>query len=151
MGDTLPGTGLNEAADTNVDANTYKAILDAVAKRISADKYTMLKEMVKLGILRLVVEHGLIETRLVFTTYGSTYHASNASQYHRDDFSFRAKAKTGSFVSLWVKASASTSYNSVNVSTSNRQDRDTSGSSVQIYGYVRIEFKTDYQPLTGGG
>ena len=135
-------------SDGPIDATKYKTILDAVARRISADKYTMLKEMVKMGILRLVVEHGVIETRLTFNTYGSTFYQKQTEKYHRDDFKFRAKAKTGSFVSLWVKASASTSYSSVNVSTTKETNRDISGSQVQIYGRVEINFKTDYQPLS---
>lgn len=132
----------------DIDKSKYQSILDAVARRISADKYTMLKEMVKMGILRLVVESGVIETRLTFTTYGSTFYQKQTSKYHRDAFSFRAKAKTGSLVSLWAKASASTSYNSVNISTAKETNRDISGSRVQIYGRVEINFKTDYQPLT---
>jgi hypothetical protein len=135
-------------SDGPVDATKYNAILDAVARRIAADKYTMLKEMVKMGILRLVVENGVIETRLTFTTYGSTFYQKQTSNYHRDAFKFRAKAKTGSLISLWAKASASTSYTSVNVSTTKETNRDISGSRVQIYGRVEINFKTDYQPLT---
>ena len=108
----------------------------------------MLKERVKMGVMRLVIEHGVIETKLTFTTYGSTFYESTKSNYHRDDFSFRAKAKTGGLVSLWVKASASTAYNSVNISTSREANRDISGSQVQIYGHVQIDFKTDYQPMT---
>lgn len=142
QGETTP-----TIAQGNIDDTKYKAILDAVAKRIAADKYTLLKEMVKLGILRLVVEHGTIETRLTFNTYGSTFYERQANTYHRDEFKFNAKAKTGGFVSLWVKASASTSYSSINVSTTSEKNRDTSGSQVQIYGRVQIDFKTDYQPL----
>ncbi|PKP60124.1 MAG: hypothetical protein CVT89_00440 [Candidatus Altiarchaeales archaeon HGW-Altiarchaeales-2] len=132
-----------------VDTPKFKAILDAVASRIAADKYTMLKEMVKMGVLRIVVEHGIIETRLTINTSKSSYHTANASNYHRDSFDFRAAARTGGFLSMWVKASASTSYSNLNINTSSRTDRDISGSQVQIYGYVRIDFKTDYQPLKG--
>ncbi len=128
--------------------DNVNVILQAVANRVAANKYTLLKEMVKLGILRLVVENGKIETRLTFNTYGSTFYEKTATQYHRDSFQFNAKASTGGFVSLWCKASASTAYNSVNVSTARQTDRDTSGSSVQIFGSVIINFKTDYQPLT---
>lgn len=122
-------------------------ILGAVANRVAANKYTLLKEMVKMGILRLVVETGKIETRLTFTTYGSTFYEKQANTYHRDSFQFKAKASTGAFVSLWCKASASTNYTSVNISTTKQTDRDISGSTVQIYGSVIINFKTDYQPL----
>lgn len=146
----LPGEDPNAGPFTGaIDDNRFKAILDAVAKRISADKYTMLKEMVKMGILRLVIESGQIETRLTFTTYGSTFYEKQTTKYHRDEFKFRAKAKTGALVSLWASASASTSYTSVNISTAKETNRDISGSQVQIYGRVQINFKTDYQPMTG--
>ena len=134
-------------ANTAIAKDTYDAILQAVAKRIAADKYTLLKEMVKMGVLRLVVEHGIIETRLTFNTYGSTFYESQKSSFNRSDFNFRAKAKTGGFLSAWVSASASTSYNKVSISTSRETNRDVSGSQVQIYGRVQIDFKTDYQPL----
>jgi len=130
-----------------LDQAKVDAILDAVAKRLAANKYDLLKEMVKLGMLRLVVDNGLIETRLIFRTYGSTFYQKHDTTYHRDTFSFRAKAGTGSLVSLWAKASASTAYTSVNVSTSDKVDQDRSGSSVQIFGLVRINFRTDYLPL----
>ena len=130
------------------DQNAFDAIISAIAKRIAADKYTLLKEMVKMGVLRLVVEHGVIETKLTFTTYGSTFIEATKNQYNSKAFSFRASAGTGSLVSLWCKASASTSFSSLNISTAKETNRDISGSQVQIYGRVQIDFKTDYQPMT---
>ncbi len=144
----IPGdTNENVVTGGAIDQNKYDAILDAVAKRIAADKYELLKEMVKLGILRLVVEDGLIETRLTFSTYGSSFYQAKSKQYNRKNFSFRAKARTGGLVSLWCKASASTAYNSVSVSTAEKVNQDRAGSSVNIFGQVRINFKTDYLPL----
>jgi len=144
----IPGDNNENVVPTGaVDQNKYDAILEAVAKRIAADKYELLQEMVKLGVLRLVVENGLIETRLTFSTYGSSFYQSKSSQYNRSDFAFRAKAKTGGFLSLWCKASASTSYSSVHVSTAEKINQDRAGSSVNIFGQVRINFKTDYLPL----
>ncbi len=126
----------------------FDVIMEAIAKRISADKYSLFREMVKMGVLRLVVEHGVIETKLTFNTYGSNFYQSNASQYHRDDFAFRSSARTGSFLSPWVKASASVAYTSMNISSASQMNRDVSGSSVQIFGGVKIDFKTDYQALS---
>jgi len=131
----------------NINQEAYNNILEAVAKRIAANKYTLLQEMVKQGILRLVVEDGIIETRLTFTTYGSSFYQEKSKDYNRKNFSFRAKAKTGGLVSLWCKASASTSYSSVKVSTAEKVDQDRSGSRVNIFGRVEINFKTDYLPL----
>jgi hypothetical protein len=144
----LPGEETPDVATTGeITQTAFEAIMEAVAKRIAANKYDLLQEMVRQGILRLVVENGEIETRLTFTTYGSTFAANRSSDYSRKDFNFRAKAKTGFALSKWVNASASTSYNSVRVRTTTSEDRDTSGSQVQIYGGVKIRFKTDYLPL----
>ena len=130
------------------DRTALDAILMAVAKRIAADKYTLLKEMVKMGVLRLVIEHGVIETKLTFTTYGSSFYESTKNNYASSGFSARASAGTGSLTSLWVNASASTSLYTMNISTAKETNRDISGSQVQIYGHVQIDFKTDYQPMT---
>ena len=144
----IPGIQEDDVADDITDiGDLYEPIIDAIASRIAADKYTILKEMVKLGILRLVVEEGEIETRLTFTTYGSNFYETNRSKYNRKNFAFGARARTGGFLSRWVSASAATNYSSVNISTANSSSRDTTGSSVQIYGGVKIKFKTDYQPL----
>jgi hypothetical protein len=135
-------------ASTINDKTALDAILLAVAKRIAADKYTLLQQMVKMGVLRLVVEHGTIETKLTFTTYGSTFYESQKSNYNTSSFSVRASTGTGALTSLWVNASASTSFYRMNVSTAKETNRDISGSQVQIYGHVQIDFKTDYQSMT---
>ena len=135
------------AAAGDLDEKKVDVIMEAVASRLAANRYTLLKEMVKLGILRLVVENGKIETRLTFTTYGSTFYQKNSTDYNRSNFSFRARARTGGFISLWAKASASTAYTSTSVRIAKEANRDVSGSRVQIYGGVTINFKTDYQPL----
>ena len=145
----IPGVNLNDNAASAgaINQAAYDKIMNAVANRIAANKYDLLKEMVKQGILRLVVENGVIETRLTFTTYGSSFYQSKSTDYNRSSFSFKAKAKTGGLVSLWCKASASTAYNSVKVSTAEKVNQDRSGSRVNIFGMVQINFKTDYLPL----
>lgn len=144
---TLPeGSGIDNAIAQDGN-NDYEAILDAAAKRISANKYDLLKEMVKQGILRLVIENGDIETRLIFSTYGSSFSRETQNKYNRKAFSAQARAKTGSFLSPWVKASASTKYSNVTVTTTNKTDQDRSGSRVNIFGGVKINFRTDYLPL----
>ncbi len=144
-GETINDNAVSSGA---IDESAYNKILDAVANRIAASKYDLLKEMVKQGILRLVVENGLIETRLTFTTYGSSFYQGKSTDYSRKNFAFRAKAKTGAFASLWCKASASTSYSSVKISTAEKVNQDKSGSRVNIFGMVQINFKTDYLPLS---
>jgi hypothetical protein len=135
------------AQDGQLDQAGVNTILEAVAKRIAANRYDLLKEMVKQGILRLVVENGVIESRLTFTTYGSTFYQKNASSYHRDTYRNKSRGKTGALVSLFGSYSSTTYRTSVNIRTSKETHRDVSGSRVQIFGLVRINFKTDYLPL----
>lgn len=141
-GDTVP-----TLADGELDEAEVETIKGLVARRLAANKYDLLKEMVKMGILRLVVERGVIETRLTFSTYASSFYQQNLSSYNSKDFEISAKAKTGKALAKWVSASASTKFTSVSVRTSNESQRDISGSSVNIFGRVEITFKTDYQPL----
>lgn len=147
-------TGISDLAITKEDVtgaasnpDKYAKVLDAIAGRIASNKYTMLENMVRMGILRLVVETGVIETKLTFKTYASDYYRENSSTYNRSSFAVRAKVSTGSLISRWVKASASTSYTNVAISTANSSSGGSSSSSVEIFGRVQINFKTDYQPL----
>jgi hypothetical protein len=130
-----------------LDAAAVQAITSAVARRIALNKYEMLQGLVRQGLLRLVVEQGVIETRLTFTTYGSSFYQRNATQYNRSEFNLRARAATGWGLSKWIRASASTAYTSVGVRTAQETHRDVSGSNVQIFGRVEIRFKTDFLPL----
>lgn len=145
----VPGVdGDNKVAELGtLDAAGYDALLAAAAKRIAANKYDMLQQMVKMGMVRLVVDNGLIETRLNFRAHESDYLRNNSSDTRRSKFDFRAKAKTGGLLSAWVKASASTAYTSMHVSTASSSSSSSSSVDVQIMGGVRINFHTDYQPL----
>jgi hypothetical protein len=124
-----------------------KSISEAAAKRLAANRYDLLKEMVKQGVLRLVVENGVIESKLTFTTYGSTFYQRNSATYHTDGFEFRAAARSGPLTSLWINSSTSLELINMTVRTVSDIQRDISGSSVQIFGRVELNFKTDYQAL----
>lgn len=149
-----------EVADGGVDADNkvakagrlsnsgYEALLTAVATRIAANKYNQLEQMVKLGMLRLVVDDGVIETRLNFRAFGSDYLREKSAKMERTTTAFRAKAKTGGLLSLWVRASGSASTVSVNVDTSSTDSRSSSTVDIRIMGGVKINFHTDYLPLS---
>ena len=130
-----------------LDQGKVDVILEAVAKRLVANRYDLLKEMVRQGILRLVVETGVIESRLTFTTYGSTFYQKNANSYHRSTYRRVSKGKTGGLISLFGSYSSNTKRTSVSVRTTKETHRDITGSQVQIFGLVRVNFKTDYLPL----
>lgn len=153
VNNALEVTGGGVAGDNKVASakkltqNDVDAIKGAAAIRIAANKYTLLVEMVKLGMLRLVVDNGSIETGLNFRAYGSDYFSTHSTNYSRNQFDFRASAKTGGIVSLWVNAAASTAFSSVRVSTTDTVSGSNSGVDVRITGGVKINFHTDYLPL----
>lgn len=156
-------TALNNALETPADAAVssdnkvassgalseanVNAIMEAVALRISVNKYTLLQQMVNQGALRLVIEDGTIETRLRFRTFGADYFSEVSREANRKEFAFAAKAKTGGIISAWVKASASTKYTNVKVSTVDTRSNSSTRTSVDIFGGVKLNFRTDFLPL----
>lgn len=141
-------TSNNDVATSGaINATKYAALVDAAAKRIAANKYTLLTEMVKIGMLRLVVTDGKIETRLNFNAYGSDSFSRYTNDATRSSFAVRAQAQSGGLVSLWVKASASTQFSTMRVSTVNTASNSDSGVNVEVMGGVTINFRTDYLPL----
>lgn len=131
-----------------LDEDGVQQILDAVARRLAANRFELLTQLVRQGLLRLVVERGTIETRLTFTTY-----ATSTSQRQRRTYDRRSRARrAGVNASITTKvfglgASASTESTRMRVRTTSQQDADTSGSRVQIYGGVTLNFRTDFLPL----
>lgn len=139
---------LTDIADGGTSGLTvFDEVLRAAARRLAADKYTLLKEMVKMGLLRLVVEHGVVETRLCYSTYASAYHETASASYESQSSAMSAKLGGGLMGFLMGAPAMSLSKNALKVSTARTTDRDISGSSVQVFGRVQIDFKTDYQPL----
>jgi hypothetical protein len=142
--DALPASG-SSSTHTVTDPD-IQIITDKVREIIAGNRYTLLKEMVKMGIIRLVVDCGEIETRLTFTTYGESLQLKAASAYHSKAFGISGGA-SARFKA--VQASVAASYSSVSVRTTSSIDRDVSGSKVDIYARVLIRFKSDYLALGG--
>ena len=135
----------NAAGEIVVTSAMYAKIYDAIAVRIAMDKHVFLKEMVKMGVLRIVVESGLIETKLTFNTYSAQYlsdYSYRCDSQYRSGFSSSSTgsstttinsgcvaAKTGWLVSAWGQASASASSTKIGVTTANSYNSSSSGSS----------------------
>ncbi len=141
-----PSEPTNQVAQAN-QAKNDPTLLEAVAKRLAANKYTFLKEMVKLGLLRLVVSDGSIETKLNFRTEGRHLDVNTSSSYNSSGFSVRGSLSTGRKISKWVNLSVSADYNRVRVSSASQYSQDYSRATVDIFGRVLINFKSDFQPL----
>ncbi len=144
-------TGLTPAewsgpSDGTLTSGDVDTITDKVREIIAGNRYTLLKEMVRMGIIRLVVDYGEIETKLTFTTYGQSQQLKVASAYQSRAFSISGGV-SARFKA--VQASVAASYSSVSVRTTSSIDRDVSGSKVDIYARVLIRFKSDYVALRG--
>jgi len=135
--------------DNSLTADDVDTITAKVRVIIAGNRYTLLKEMVRMGIIRLVVDYGEIETRLTFTTYGESLAQRTATSLNTRAFVATANVQTGKAISKWVKVSAAANYTSVSVRTTSSIDREVSGSKVDIYARVFIRFKSDYQALGG--
>jgi hypothetical protein len=138
-GITIPTTALSEA--------NVKTIVNACCIRLTSDKYYMLKEMVRMGVLRLVVESGTIETKMFLHTADSQYYSDHSSYYNSTSYSTRASVGSGLFTSLWCRTAVASSLARFSVSTFNSSSSAYSSNDVQISGLVKINFKTDYQQL----
>lgn len=153
-----PAAGASSAPASTGALTTVKkqAIAQAIARRIAVNKYDLLQTMVRQGVLRLIVDNGTIETRLTFTTYGQA--VSSSSKTNRDRFEqsgglgagigtgFGGLAGLGGAL-FGVGGGGGIAASSITVSTSKESHRDVSGSRVQIFGRVKLNFKTDFLPL----
>ena len=112
--------------------------------------------MVRQGILRLYVDNGTIETRLTFSTYGQLISSSSITNLQRAENSTGFGAGGGIGIGSFIPPNAllggggfggGFSNSQLTVSTAKATQRDVSGSSVQIFGRVKLNFKTDLLPL----
>jgi hypothetical protein len=153
--------------DPQLDNNNQYQLRDAditnitgrVREIIAGNRYTLLKEMVRMGIIRLVVDYGEIETRLTFTTWGMSQRdrTEQESRVRALRLSYGRTAQTAVSGNLSnatnvlraVQTGLAANYTSVSVRTTSSIDRDASGSKVDIYARVLIRFKSDYLALGG--
>lgn len=147
---SIPNTTIytSVANTTSQISQLYAPILEAVANRVAADKYTMLQEMVRLGLVRLVVNNGELKTSLNFEARDSDFYERQSSDYNRSEYDFAATVQSGSITSLFTKYSVATRYSKVAVSTVDTTTSSTSSSAVQIAGSLKLNFSTDYQALS---
>jgi hypothetical protein len=154
------GASTTPASSGNLTSTKKQNIAEAIARRIANNKYDLLQTMVRQGVLRLYVDNGIIETRLTFTTYGQSVSSSSRTNRKRLEANsasgFGAAGGFGGVIGSTVNGFGAAggfgkSSSSLAVSTSQASQRDVTGSRVQIFGRVRLNFKTDLLPLAGPG
>ncbi|MDF7798311.1 hypothetical protein P4C99_02485 [Pontiellaceae bacterium B1224] len=140
-------------ADTTVAAekltpSKLNTILDAVAIRLAANKYNLIQNVIKQGLLRLVIENGVLETRLHFSAWDRRSYTRKTSSYNRTSSTRRKTGASGLFSSLFSGPSISSSRNTaLSVKTASTSANASSGTNINIFGGVKLNFKTDYLPL----
>jgi hypothetical protein len=126
---------------------TYNEIQQSIAALIASNKYALLQNMSKQGMMRLVVTEGEIETKITFSTWNNSSSGSETSD--KEKVVAKSKAvKGGGLIGLFRKKNMEKNR-TVTVNTAKSYQRDSSGSRVDIFGRVLIRFKTDYAPLNG--
>ena len=145
---------LDEAAQLNRDlevdgvispsftaaATPVATIREAIAKRISANKYEILVEIVRLGLIRLVVEDGFIDTKLSFKVEEYANARVVATKSGRTSGGFSAGL---GILGKVFNLKASGGYSKVKVSFDQSVNNSGSSTDINIQGKVRINFKSD--------
>ena len=127
---------------------TKTGFLDAVKSRIAENKYKLLRDMMKLGYQKLVVKDGVVETKLEFFTQQYEYDVENTSEFERKNRSwgFGGSFK-GGFLGGILGINGGISNTETKVSTVNTSKIDISNTTVDIFGHVKVNFKSDFFPL----
>lgn len=150
---------LIKAADATGTTLTLDASKSATLHRIialklrseAADNYNMLTTILKLGLQKIVIERGLIATKITFKV-DATETASRAESTlstASKGFALSGGA-TAKFAKWGGRISGGYSSNKLNVSVVNENTSAVASLNVDIVGEVRIEFRTDSFPSIGG-
>jgi len=125
----------------------YSDIQASVASLIASNKYALLQNISKQGMMRLVVTEGEIETKITFSTWNNS-ESGNESSYSQKEVDKSKNVVSARFLPFFKKYNKNKTR-TVTVNTAKSYQRDSSGSKVDIFGRVLIKFKTDYAPLNG--
>lgn len=124
---------------------TYKQISGAIAALIASNKYSLLSTMVEKGLMQLVVTRGVIETGLNFSAWtnensGSSSYSSTTSKEKSASNVFKGGGLLGL---LGAKKSFTRDVHKVvKVETASAYQNQSSGTNINIYGRLRLEFET---------
>lgn len=129
------------------------AIFEAVAQRIAANRFGVLENMMQMGMMRLVVDRGELETSIKVKTFER--HTDVVKDKTKDKEKLKKKTKTkmktGLIFRLFGKAKRKNKVKSTQMHISKHSElhKDVSGSSVGIAARVKLEFSTDHMSLGG--
>lgn len=131
------------------DSSTVDDLMTAIRKKIASENYYSLKEMVKMGMLRIVSDKITIKTRLTFNSQTYSKDTSNASETNYGSKGFNIGGNA-SYRRLPFGINLAAGYKKVSttVNTTNQSSINTSSANLNLFGYVKIEARTDYQSIS---
>jgi len=136
----------DELAGNFTESTTYDELITAIRKKIAGNRYTILKEMVKLGIMRLFVKEAEIETKLTFSV--SVTEMQGQNNYTYTNGSFSAGISGGGVIKKVFNISGNLSYSKVNVRTSSSWASTLGTASADIMGRVLVKLQSDFIQLS---
>jgi len=136
----------NELASNFTNSTNYDDLITAIRKKIAGNRYTILKEMVKLGIMRLFVKEAEVETKLTFSV--SVTEMQGQNNYTYTNGSFSAGISGGGVIKKVFNISGNLSYSKVNVRTSSSWARTLGTASADIMGRVLVKLQSDFIQLS---
>jgi hypothetical protein len=136
----------NELAGNFTKNTTYDELITAIRKKIAGNRYTILKEMVKLGIMRLFVKEAEIETKLTFSV--SVTEMQGQNNYTYTNGSFSSGISGGGVIKKVFNISGNLSYSKVNVRTSSSWATTLGTASADIMGRVLVKLQSDFIQLS---
>jgi hypothetical protein len=136
----------NELAGDFTESTNYDDLITAIRKKIAGNRYTILKEMVKLGIMRLFVKEAEVETKLTFSV--SVTEMQGQNNYTYTNGSFSAGISGGGVIKKVFNISGNLSYSKVNVRTSSSWARTLGTASADIMGRVLVKLQSDFIQLS---
>jgi len=135
----------NEKADME-DAEVKKHIIDAKIE-MAKEHRAALREVLLMGVTRLVVDKGEIDAAVEFTI-----HATRDSRAHHDDMNQNVTTVDleyggGLLGSIFGGPSGSMNMTNTNIQVNSSDKKATDDLTARLTGHVNIKFKTDYFKL----
>jgi hypothetical protein len=144
---TLPSEGTITQPSQAIAKTDLDAIIALKLRQGAEDNYNLLVTILKLGMQKIVVDKGLIATKLTFHVDATQTESKASSDVNIKSKSF-AVSGSASFRGRRFGANVSGGYSSTSLSVSvvNEKSSAVANLAVDIVGEVRIEFRTDSFP-----
>jgi hypothetical protein len=140
---------LTDTQGEKVDPTESEIVKDITEAKIQMAKEhrAALREVLLMGVTRLVVEKGVIEAGVDFAI-----HATRESKSHHDDqninvTSIESQFDSGALGSIFGGPSGSMSMTNTNIQINTADKKATDDLTATLHGKVNIQFKTDYFKL----